>query len=221
VVESQSRRTSQSILGSSIDQPFRDAAPGSPEAPGGTQKRQNSYLSQSSQNTDAHPMRRADIQSRQTSVYAHEYDYYPITPILPGCIDDDSQPQPSPSRKDSYSISQSASSPGTSHQDEPHEHLFNHISSGPYHRQCQSLKASHIQKDVPINSRAPTLQTKTDVGNETPRTIEVPFEQDLQGPVRRDFCRQAELRRRIAKGEAAPREGAQSPETRQNLCRIP
>ncbi|KAI4676203.1 uncharacterized protein J4E84_009600 [Alternaria hordeiaustralica] len=104
-----SRQSSQPALDPSEVQPFLDAAPGSPEAPGGTQKRQNSYPNQTRQATyrrdsSAPPIRRADTRTRQPSVYANKGDYYPVSPILPDRIDNGSQLQPSPSRRNSYSI---------------------------------------------------------------------------------------------------------------------
>ncbi|KAI4675538.1 uncharacterized protein J4E88_007571 [Alternaria novae-zelandiae] len=76
------RQSSQPALDPSEVQPFLEAAPGSPEAPGGTQKRQNSYPSQTRQATyrrdsSATSIRRADTRPRQSSVYANKGDYYP------------------------------------------------------------------------------------------------------------------------------------------------
>ncbi|KAI4620551.1 uncharacterized protein J4E87_007239 [Alternaria ethzedia] len=186
-----SRQSSQPALDPSEVQPFLDAAPGSPEAPGGTQKRQNSYPNQTRQATyrrdsSAPPIRRADTRTRQPSVYANKGDYYPVSPILPDRIDNGSQLQPSPSRRNSYSIPQSASIPENSPQHEPRAQYFRRVSSGPSRRQSQSQGALYIQKDVAVSSRAPTFQNKLETEDETSRTNQERHEEDFQEPVRRD-----------------------------------
>ncbi|KAI4936038.1 hypothetical protein J4E85_001366 [Alternaria conjuncta] len=221
-----SRQSSQPALDPSEVQPFLDAAPGSPEAPGGTQKRQNSYPNQTRQATyrrdsSAPPIRRADTRTRQPSVYANKGDYYPVSPILPDRIDNDSQLQPSPSRRNSYSIPQSASIPENSPQDEPRAQYFRRVSSGPSRRQSQSQGALYIQKDVAVSSRAPTFQNKLETEDETSRANQERHEEDFQEPVRKDVRRPTGMGSPTSKAEATPKEGAQSPETRQKFSPVP
>ncbi|KAI4611496.1 hypothetical protein J4E80_007717 [Alternaria sp. BMP 0032] len=221
-----SRQSSRPALDPSEVQPFLDAAPGSPEAPGGTQKRQNSYPNQTRQATyrrdsSAPPIRRADTRTRQPSVYANKGDYYPVSPILPDRIDNGSQLQPSPSRRNSYSIPQSASIPENSPQDEPRAQYFRRVSSGPSRRQSQSQGALYIQKDVAVSSRAPTFQNKLETEDETSRTNQERHEEDFQEPVRRDVRRRTGMGSPTSKAEATPKEGAQSPETRQKFSPVP
>jgi len=222
----ESRQSSQPALDPSEVQPFLDAAPGSPEAPGGTQKRQNSYPNQTRQATyrrdsSAPPIRRADTRTRQPSVYANKGDYYPVSPILPDRIDNGSQLQPSPSRRNSYSIPQSASIPENSPQDEPRAQYFRRVSSGPSRRQSQSQGALYIQKDVAVSSKAPTFQNKLETEDETSRTNQERHEEDFQEPVRRDVRRPTGMGSPTSKAEATPKEGAQSPETRQKFSPVP
>ncbi|KAI4956418.1 hypothetical protein J4E91_000629 [Alternaria rosae] len=190
--ESKVRQSSQPALDPSEVQPFRSAAPGSPEAPGGTQKRQNSYPSQTRQATyrqdsSAPPVRRADTRPRQISVYVNKGDYYPVSSILLDRIDDDSQFQPSPSRRNSYSIPQSASIPENSSQDEACAQYSRRVLSGPSRRQSQSQGALYTQKDAAVSSRAPTFQIKLETEDETSRASQELREEGFQEPVRRDF----------------------------------
>ena len=220
------RQSSQPALDPSEVQPFLEAAPGSPEAPGGTQKRQNSYPSQTRQTTyrrdsSATSIRRADTRPRQSSVYANKGDYYPVSPILPDRIDDGPQLQPSTSRRNSYSIPQSASIPEDSPQDEPRAQYSRRVSSGPPRRQSQSQGALYSQRDAAVSSRAPTFQTKLETEDETSRANQDPYEEDFQEPVRRDVRRATGMGSPIAKAEATPKEGAQSPETRQKFSPVP
>ena len=221
-----SRQSSQPALDPSEVQPFLEAAPGSPEAPGGTQKRQNSYPSRTRQATyrrdsSAPPIRRVDTRPRQASVFANKGDYYPVSPILPDRIDDDSQFQPSPSRRTSYSIPQSASIPENSPQDEPRAQYSHRVSSGPSRRQSQSQGALYTQRDAAVSSRAPTFQAKLEIEDETSRANQDPHEEDFQEPVRRDVRRPTGMGSPIAKPGATPKEGAHSPGTRQTFSPVP
>lgn len=223
--ESKFRQSSQPALDPSKVRPFRSAAPGSPEAPGGTQKRQNSYPSQTRQATyrqdySAPPVRRADTRPTQISVYANKGDYYPVSSILPDRIDNDSHFQPSPSRRNSYSIPQSASIPENPPQDEPPAQYSRRISSGPSRRQSQSQGPLHTQKDVAVSSRAATFQTKPETEDETPRASQEPPEEDFQELARRDVRRPTGMGSPIVKAEATTKEGAQSPETRQQFSPV-
>jgi hypothetical protein len=162
-VDSRSHRPTQPALDSSSVRPFRDAAPGSPEIPGGTQKRQNSYPSQVRQSvyrreSDAAPLRRADTRSRQTSVYAHKNDYFPITPILPDRVDDDTQPQHSPSRKIGYPVRRTASANGTFCQEVPKRQSARRLSSGPSQRVSRPQQALHTPTHDTTRSQAPEFQ---------------------------------------------------------------
>ncbi|CAN9267250.1 unnamed protein product [Alternaria alternata] len=225
-VESQSRRPSQPALNSSSVQPFRNAAPGSPEVPGGTQKRQNSYPSQPRQSVyrrepDVIPLRRADTRSRQTSVYAHKDDYYPITPILPDRVDDDTRPQSSPSRRTSYSVRRTASTNETFRQDEPKRLSTRRFSSRPSQRESRPQQALRTWTDVSTRSQAPEVQTWPDNEVEVSRTAQGSDKEEVQSPVRRDVRRPTKTGTSIAKEETWPREGTQSPETRRNLSQVP
>ncbi|RII23566.1 hypothetical protein CUC08_Gglean012389 [Alternaria sp. MG1] len=225
-VESQSRRPSQPALNSSSVQPFRNAAPGSPEVPGGTQKRQNSYPSQPRQSVyrrepDVIPLRRADTRSRQTSVYAHKDDYYPITPILPDRVDDDTRPQSSPSRRTSYSVRRTASTNETFRQDEPKRQSTRRFSSRPSQRESRPQQALRTWTDVSTRSQAPEVQTWPDNEVEVSRTAQGSDKEEVQSPVRRDVRRPTKTGTSIAKEETWPREGTQSPETRRNLSQVP
>ncbi|KAB2108039.1 hypothetical protein AG0111_0g3744 [Alternaria gaisen] len=225
-VESQSHRPSQPALDSSSVQPFRGAAPGSPEVPGGTQKRQNSYSSQVRQSvyrreSDGVPLRRADTRSRQTSVYAHKDDYYPITPILPDRVDDDTRPQSSPSRRTSYSVRRTASTNETFRQDEPKWQSTRRLSSGLSQRESRPQQALCTRTDVSTRSQAPEFQTWPDTEVEVSRTAQGSDKEKVQSPVRRDVRRPTKAGTSIAKEETSPREGTQSPETRRNLSQIP
>jgi hypothetical protein len=225
-VESQSRRPSQPALNSSSVQPFRGAAPGSPEVPGGTQKRQNSYPSHPRQSvyrrkSDAVPLRRADTRSRQTSVYAHKDDYYPITPILPDRVDDDTRPQSSPSRRTSYSVRRTASTNETFRQDEPKRQSTRRLSSGLSQRESRPQQALRTRPDVSTRSQAPEFQTRRDTEVEVSRTAQGSDKEEVQSPVRRDVRRPTKTGTSMAKEETSPREGTQSPETRRNLSQVP
>ncbi|KAH8623812.1 hypothetical protein IG631_21517 [Alternaria alternata] len=225
-VESQSCRPSQPVLNSSSVQPFRGAAPGSPEVPGGTQKRQNSYPSQVRQSvyrreSDAVPLRRADTRSRQTSVYAHKDDYYPITPILPDRVDDDTRLQSSPSRRTSYSVRRTASTNETFRQDEPKRQSTRRLSSGLSQRESRPQQALRIRTDVSTRSQAPEFQTRPETEVEVSPTAQGSDKEEVQSPVRRDVRRPTKTGTSIAKEETSPREGTQSPETRRNLSQVP
>ncbi|RYO61123.1 hypothetical protein AA0116_g6173 [Alternaria tenuissima] len=225
-VESQSRRPSQPALNSSSVQPFRGAAPGSPEVPGGTQKRQNSYPSQPRQSvyrreSDAVPLRRADTRSRQTSVYAHKDDYYPITPILPERTDNDTRPQSSPSRRASYSVRRTAPTNETFRQDEPKRQSTRRLSSGPSQSESRPQQALRTRTDVPIRSQAPEFQTWPDTEVEVSRTAQGSDREKVQSLVRRDVRRPTKTGTSITREETSPREGTQSPETRRNLSQVP
>ncbi|KAH6877752.1 hypothetical protein BKA58DRAFT_451565 [Alternaria rosae] len=141
--------------------------------------------------------------------------------MLPDRINDDSQFQPSPSRRNSYSIPQSASIPENPPQDEPPAQYSRRISSGPSRRQSQSQGALHTQKHVAVSSRAATFQTKPKTEDETPRASQEPLEEDFQELARRDVRRPTGMGSPIAKAEATTKEGAQSPETRQQFSPVP
>ncbi|KAG9187857.1 hypothetical protein G6011_05728 [Alternaria panax] len=225
-VESQSRRPSQPALDSSSVQPFQGAAPGSPEGPGGTQKRQNSFPSEVRQFThlpgsDAIPFRRADTRSRQTSLYAHKVDYYPTTSILPDRVNNDPRPQYSPSRRDNYSIPRSASAIEVPRQDESRRQSTRQPSSGPSRRQSQLQQALSTQKDVLGRSRVPTFQTRPDLEDAVPSKGRESQEEEYQGPVRRDLRRATEHETPIAEEGATPAQSAQSLEMRQSLSQVP
>jgi hypothetical protein len=217
---------SQSALDSSIVQSFCNAAPGSPEAPGGTQKRQNKHPNQVRQATyrrksNALPVRRADTRSRKTSVYAPKDDYCPIDQILPDRIDDDPRPQPLPSRRTSCSIPQQASIPKIFPHDGPRQQYFRRISSGTSPRQSYPQRARHTQKDVPVSTRAHMFQPKPVIEDETPHEIQGSKQEDFQRPVPRDVRRPIEMETPIVKEEAASQKRAQSPEIRKNLSPVP
>jgi hypothetical protein len=225
-VESRSHRPSQPAPDSSSVQPFRDAAPGSPELPGGTQKRQNNYTSKVRQSvyrreSDAVPLRRADTRSRQTSVYAHKDDYYPITPILSERTDNDIRPQFSPSRKISNPIRRTASANGTFRQDEPKRQSTRRLLSGPSQRESRPQQAPRTRTDVNTRSEAPEFQIWPDTEVEVSRTPQGPDKEEVQSPVRRDVRRPTKAGTSIAKEETPPREGTQPPETRRNLSQVP
>ncbi|CAN9282359.1 unnamed protein product [Alternaria alternata] len=225
-VESQSRQPSQPALNSSSVQPFRNAAPGSSEAPGGTQKRQNSYPSQPRQSvyrreSNAVPLRRADTRSRQTSVYAHKDDYYPITPILPERTDNDTRPQSSPSRRASYSVGRTASTNETFRHDEPKRQATRRLSSGLSQRESRPQQALRTRTDVTTRSQAAAFQTWPDTEVEVSRTAQGSDKEEVQSPVRRDVRRPTKTGTSIAKEEKSVREGTQSPETRRNLSQVP
>ncbi|CAN9176719.1 unnamed protein product [Alternaria alternata] len=203
-VESQSRRPSQPVLNSSSVQLFRGAAPGLPEVPGGTQKRQNIYPSQVRKSvyrreSDAVPLRRADTRSRQTSVYAHKDDYYPITPILPDRVDDDTRPQSSPSRRTSYSVRRTASTHETFRQDGPKRQSTRRLSSGPSQRESLPRQALRTRTNVSTRFQAPEFQTWQDTEVEVFRTAQGSDKEEVQSPVRRDVRRPIKTGISIAK----------------------